>query len=48
MPERYTPPVRLRLEMGRYVLGGGLRARDWQGASSCSAKSTPRWRSTTR
>jgi aspartyl-tRNA(Asn)/glutamyl-tRNA(Gln) amidotransferase subunit A len=21
MPERYTPPVRLRLEMGRYVLG---------------------------
>ena len=21
MPERYTPPVRIRLEMGRYVLG---------------------------
>ena len=49
MPERYTPPVRLRLEMGRYVLAEDyvralagrdvLRARSRRGAR----RSTTRW-----
>ena len=47
MPERYTPPVRLRLEMGRYVLAEDY-VRALAGREVLRAKSMPRWRSTTR
>ena len=47
MPERYTPPVRIRLEMGRYVLAEDY-ARALKGRRCCGATWTRRSPGTTR